>query len=89
MNNFDDFFEKELNEEQQFPNSGANWGKLSQQLQSHDLVVHAVARKASCCGEAIVLQNFNVYLGQRFAELRQHGCRIGAILQGFYCQFHL
>ncbi len=45
MNNFDDFFEKELNEEQQFPNSGANWGKLSQQLQSHDLVLHAVARK--------------------------------------------
>lgn len=45
MNNFDDFFEQKLNEEQQFPNSGANWGKLSQQLQSHDLIVHTVARK--------------------------------------------
>jgi len=45
MNNFDDFFEQKLNEEQQFPNSGANWGKLTQQLQSHDLVLHTVARK--------------------------------------------
>jgi BMFP domain-containing protein YqiC len=45
MSNFDDIFEQKLNEEQSFPNPEANWGKLATQLQSHDLLVHAVARK--------------------------------------------
>lgn len=45
MSNFDDFFEKKLNEEQQFEQAKGGWTKLANQLQRHDMLLHAAVRK--------------------------------------------